>query len=135
MTNYPNKFFKDMYLDYVNNYATIEVFAEHNGWSVDEAKAIVDLGREKHTQHTVLVSNMDRIKHLIAKYRDIKDELMEYDEAFHDPILFDLEGYEQENYKGLSLGATAEILETLETQVDACELLLAGFKKLNYEYS
>jgi hypothetical protein len=129
MTNYPNKFFKDMYLDYVNNYATIEVFAEHNGWSIDEAKAIVDLGREKHTQHTNNVSKKERFQTLLRRYFDLKDEILEYDGEFHDAMLFDFEGYQQER------DVDAELLENLETQVDAFEHILAGYKKINYEYA
>lgn len=37
-----------MYLDWVNNYLTIEVFAEHHELSVPYAKAMIDLGREFH---------------------------------------------------------------------------------------
>jgi hypothetical protein len=35
-----------MYLDWVNNYLTVEVFAEHYGLSVPTAQAMIDLGRE-----------------------------------------------------------------------------------------
>ncbi len=34
------------YLDYRNNYLTIETFADHNGMTETHAKALVDLGRE-----------------------------------------------------------------------------------------
>jgi hypothetical protein len=129
MTNYPNKFFKDMYLDYVNNYVSTGVFAEDNGWSIEEAKAIIDLGREKYTQHNNNVSNKERYDVLMAKYYELKDEIMEHDESFHDAMYFDIEGYRQER------DIDAELLENLETQVDAFEHILAGYKKINYEYS
>jgi hypothetical protein len=32
------------YLDWVNNYLTIEVFAEHRGLSIVEAEALIKLG-------------------------------------------------------------------------------------------
>lgn len=36
------------YLDYINNYLTIEVYAEHNGLSVEEAKQIIAIGKGLH---------------------------------------------------------------------------------------
>ena len=118
-----------MYLDYVNNYVSTGVFAEDNGWSIEEAKAIIDLGREKYAQHNNNVSNKERYDVLMAKYYELKDEIMEHDESFHDAMYFDIEGYEQER------DIDSELLENLETQVDAFEHILAGYKKINYEYS
>lgn len=40
--------FVKWYLDYVNNYLTVEKFAEHNGVSVDQANQIIKLGKEIH---------------------------------------------------------------------------------------
>ncbi len=34
-----------IYRDYVNDYLTVETFAEHNGLTDDEAKALIDLAR------------------------------------------------------------------------------------------
>jgi hypothetical protein len=34
-----------MYLDYFNNYLTVEKFAEHNLLSVEYAKQLLDIGR------------------------------------------------------------------------------------------
>jgi hypothetical protein len=39
------KLFK-LYLDWVNNYLTIEKFAEHHGLYVDEAKMLIDLSQK-----------------------------------------------------------------------------------------
>lgn len=35
----------EMYFDYVNNYLTIEKFAEHRGLYVDEALILIDLAK------------------------------------------------------------------------------------------
>ena len=40
-----NKFLIEAYLDYVNNYLTLELFAEHNGISLALAANIVKEGR------------------------------------------------------------------------------------------
>jgi hypothetical protein len=37
-----------MFLDYVNNYLTLELFAEHNGISIDLATLIIKEGRIQH---------------------------------------------------------------------------------------
>lgn len=36
----------DIYLYWVNNYLTIEKFAEHNGLYPNEAKTLIDLARD-----------------------------------------------------------------------------------------
>ena len=36
----------DQYLDYWNNYLTPELFAEHRGIDVEQAKALIDIGRD-----------------------------------------------------------------------------------------
>lgn len=35
-----------IYLDYFNNYLTVEKFAEHNGLHENEAETLINLGRE-----------------------------------------------------------------------------------------
>ena len=35
----------ELYFDYVNNYLTIELFAEHNGLYKEEAEKLIDLAR------------------------------------------------------------------------------------------
>lgn len=42
----------DVYLHWYNNYLTAEVWAEHNGLDVDDAKAILALGRKYHEIRT-----------------------------------------------------------------------------------
>lgn len=37
---------KEYYLDYVNNYLTIEKYAENNSLTVEQAKILIDLGRD-----------------------------------------------------------------------------------------
>lgn len=39
---------QNTYLDWFNNYLTIEVFAEHNEITVKEAKIIIELGEQIH---------------------------------------------------------------------------------------
>lgn len=44
----------DLFLDYFNNYLTVEKFAEHNELDVDDAKAIIELGRKYHEQRAAM---------------------------------------------------------------------------------
>jgi len=39
---------RESYLDYVNNYLTVGVYAEHNGLTVKQAETLIQLGRECH---------------------------------------------------------------------------------------
>lgn len=38
----------DFYLDWFNNYLTVEKLAEHHGLDVDDAKALISMGRYMH---------------------------------------------------------------------------------------
>lgn len=40
----------EYYLDYVNNYLTVEKFAEDNGISITDAKTIIRIGKKYHNQ-------------------------------------------------------------------------------------
>jgi hypothetical protein len=42
---------REVYLDFVNNYLTLSVYAEHNGLTVEQAKALIQLGRECHESY------------------------------------------------------------------------------------
>ena len=41
----------DFYLDWVNNYLTVETMAEHHGLDVSHARALIDIGRDAHQQY------------------------------------------------------------------------------------
>ncbi len=36
------------FLDYLNNYLTVERYAEHNGLTVEQAQQLIDLGKSVH---------------------------------------------------------------------------------------
>lgn len=40
-----------MFLDWVNNYLTVEKFAADNGVSVEDARALIEMGRKYHEEH------------------------------------------------------------------------------------
>ena len=49
-----NKYFRAAFLDYFNNYLTIEKYAEHNGISIEDATNLIDAGRKYHEHHVKL---------------------------------------------------------------------------------
>ena len=42
---------REAYLDYVNNYLTVDVYADRNGLTYDQASRLIQLGRECHESH------------------------------------------------------------------------------------
>ena len=36
----------ELYLDYFNDYLTVEKFAEHNGLTISQANTLINIGRE-----------------------------------------------------------------------------------------
>jgi len=55
-----NKQLREFYLDWFNNYLTVEKIAEHHGLDVDDAKALISMGR--YMQH----NHVERIKREVA---------------------------------------------------------------------
>ena len=68
---------------------------------------------------------------LLSKYYDLKDELLDYTDEFHDSMLYDIQGYREEVYED-AIGENE--LAALKKQVKAFELILKGYKGINYIY-
>lgn len=64
---------------------------------------------------------------LIREYNLIKDELLDYTEAYHDAMYFDIDGYAEQIAEG-----EYDELEDLQNQVKAVRMLLDAHKALNY---
>tara|TARA_R110002167_G_scaffold363069_1_gene582813 strand:+ start:366 stop:554 length:189 start_codon:yes stop_codon:yes gene_type:complete len=47
----------DFYLDWFNNYLTIDKIAEHHGLDVDDAKALISMGRYMHNRHVDMMND------------------------------------------------------------------------------
>jgi hypothetical protein len=63
----------------------------------------------------------------IHRYDEIKDELMEFTDEFHDDMMYDIEGYCSEQ---LDDDDKADLVK----QVEAFENILKGYKALNYKF-
>ena len=51
-----NKQLREFYLDWFNNYLTVEKIAEHHGLDVDDAKALISMGRYMHHRHVEMIN-------------------------------------------------------------------------------
>lgn len=58
MTPTINEYLRTMYLDYVNNYLTVDKFAEDNDVHPTDARRIISMGKVCHEDH---VSRSDRV--------------------------------------------------------------------------
>ena len=49
MKNLKGKTYKDLYLDYLNNFLTVEAFADYYGITISQANTAINIGRIQHT--------------------------------------------------------------------------------------
>jgi len=49
-TIYLRDYLADLYLDWVNNFLSIEIFAEYYGLDDDDAKALLEIAKKSHEQ-------------------------------------------------------------------------------------
>ena len=47
----------DFYLDWVNNYLTVNKIAEHHGLDLDDAKALISMGRYMHHRNVEIIQS------------------------------------------------------------------------------
>ena len=52
-----DKLLRDLFLDWFNNYLTVEKFAEHRELSVLDAKRFIELGRTIHENNVQCIKN------------------------------------------------------------------------------
>lgn len=52
----------DLYLEWWNDWLTLERFAEFHGVSVDDAEALINMGRQYHNQRAVRIKAVNEIK-------------------------------------------------------------------------
>ena len=72
---------------------------------------------------------------LLNEYIELKDEIMDYDDKYHDGMYWDIQGYaESYEYELDTDEEKADEIEMLNNQVKACRMLLKGLKALNYTY-
>jgi len=67
------------------------------------------------------------MKNPIQRYAELKDELMEFTDEFHDDMMYDIGGYCSEQ---LDDDDKADLVK----QVEAFENILKGYKALKYKF-
>lgn len=55
-----NKILREFYLDYVNNYLTVEKIAEHNGIGTDHAIKLIEMGKEYHEEYCEVINGNNK---------------------------------------------------------------------------
>jgi len=73
-------------------------------------------------------TNRKKSLDLLKLYSDLKDELLEYTDQYHDSMHWDIIGF----YESLDEGDF--YIEELESQVRAVQDLINGFKNLNFMF-
>ena len=46
-----NQEYREAFLDYINNFLTVDRFASYYGWSVNDARQVIDDGRALHESY------------------------------------------------------------------------------------
>jgi len=67
-----NEYLRNLYLDYVNNYLTMERFAEHNGLDIDQADVLLDIGKALHEDYVSQLKSIETFKR-IRKIKQLVD--------------------------------------------------------------
>ena len=75
---------------------------------------------------------MSKIEKLLRKYSEIKDDLLDYTDEYHDGMLYDIRGYRYELHDGYEF--SDDEIKVLETQVRAFKSILKALKSINYIY-
>lgn len=50
-----NEYLRELFLDYFNNYLTVDKFAEHNGIQPSEARRLLEMGKHLHEEYVKLL--------------------------------------------------------------------------------
>ena len=67
-----NEYLRSLYLDYVNNYLTVERFAEHNELDFDQADVLLDIGKALHEDYVADLKSIEVFKR-IRKIKQLVD--------------------------------------------------------------
>lgn len=59
--NHISKILADKYLDFINNYLTVEKFAEHNDISITCAKHLLEAGEIAHEDNVRFIKSLEGI--------------------------------------------------------------------------
>lgn len=79
-------------------------------------------------KQTIKTTERKKCLELIKIYSDLKDELLNYTDEYHDSMYWDIQGF----YESLDEGDF--YIEELENQIEAVQNLINGLKKLNFTF-
>lgn len=56
-----NQLLRHMYVEWMNNYLSVELFAEHHGMTTEDAQALIDLGRKAMRHYAEMEEAMEKL--------------------------------------------------------------------------
>jgi hypothetical protein len=59
---YLRDYLADLYLEWVNNFLTIEIFSEYYGLDEDDAKALLEIAKKSHEQRVDFLKDIEEVK-------------------------------------------------------------------------
>jgi hypothetical protein len=75
-------------------------------------------------------SKRAQYKELLDQYWNLKDEIMQFTDDYHDAMYYDFEGYHEYYMDG-----EYDYMDELRNQVEAFTLLLSALTKIKYVFS
>ncbi len=102
-------------------------FSEHFMWFEDQSDAEDEVAELLASEAYQSWKTDAPIRDALKRYSEIRDELMQYTDRFHDDMSYDIDGYNTEE-------CDADDIKDLIAQVDAFESILKGLKALRYKF-
>ena len=56
-----NQLLRHMYVEWLNNYLSVELFAEHHGMTTEDAQALIDLGSKAMRHYAEMEEAMEKL--------------------------------------------------------------------------
>lgn len=109
-------YYDDLYLDYVNNFISVQAFADHYGISKEKANKIIDLGRENNTPNVLSNMKLALLTELwfavqqkdVSEYPKLKNQLDKYGIRFSIQNKVSEDAREHRRRKALSISEVHE---------------------------
>lgn len=109
-------YYDDLYLDYVNNFISVQAFADYYGISKEKANKIIDLGRENNTPNVLSNMKLALLTELwfavqqkdVSEYPKLKNQLDKYGIRFSIQNKVSEDAREHRRRKALSISEVHE---------------------------
>jgi len=133
-------YYDDLYLDYVNNFISVQAFADHYGISKEKANKIIDLGRENNTSNDLSNMKLALLTELwfavqqkdVSEYPKIKNQLSKYGIKFAIQNKISENAHEHRGRKALSISEVHDKVTKIWNEYYKSEKSYAGGGKVTF---